>query len=177
MLMDAIKRTLCLRNATLGCALYLSKTHQYLLMQDRGGGIWVQHKDCRYIVPPPGGSVFQVQGRPLPFQRWLTLMHRLVRQDGRVGLDPKIPYKCAVQRLYGEHYKSNRPIVDEPLTKRSVLKALNPYIAHRSKEERIPFLINFRFNLFLFSLDIKIPGRARIYPDADFSTHQRCMAT
>nr|APF29255.1 mating type MAT1-1 locus protein [Morchella importuna]AVI60816.1 mating type protein MAT1-1-1 [Morchella importuna] len=132
MLMDAIKRTLCLRNATLGCALYLSKTHQYLLMQDRGGGIWVQHKDCRYIVPPPGGSVFQVQGRPLPFQRWLTLMHRLVRQNGRVGLDPKIPYKCAVQRLYGEHYKSNRPIVDEPLTKRSVLKALNPYIAHRT---------------------------------------------
>nr|AVI61099.1 mating type protein MAT1-1-1 [Morchella septimelata] len=132
MLMDAIKRALCLRNATLGCALYLSKTHQYLLMQDRGGGIWVQHKDCRYIVPPPGGSVFQVQGRPLPFQRWLTLMHRLVRQDGRVGLDPKIPYKRAVQRLYGEHYKSNRPIIDEPLTKRSVLKALNPYIAHRT---------------------------------------------
>nr|WLS48982.1 MAT1-1-1 protein [Morchella pulchella] len=132
MLMDAIKRALCLRNATLGCALYLSKTHRYLLMQDRGGGIWVQHKDCRYIVPPPGGSVFQVQGRPLPFQRWLTFMHRLIRHEGRVELDPKVPYKCAVQRLYGEHYKSNRPIIDEPLTKHSVLKALNPYIAHRT---------------------------------------------
>nr|QQL94637.1 MAT1-1-1 protein [Morchella sp. Mes-6] len=133
MILDSVKRAIYLRNATLGCALYLAKIHQYLLMQDRGGGIWVQHRDCRYIVPPPGGSVFHVRGIAFPFQGWLGLIHRLVRMEGRVALDPKVPFKYSVQKLYDEHHKNNKPTTfGEPLSKRSTLKALNPYIAHRA---------------------------------------------
>nr|AIU38080.1 Mat1-1-1 [Tuber borchii] len=136
-----------MRNATLGCALYLSD-RGYILMQDRIGCIWVQHENSPVIVQPPGGITFNVSGELLPYDKWLGAIQSTVRHQGRVPLDPEVPYVVSVLRLYCGYYQPGQPwtaqdsaipaaIINGDQTLARVprsqqLRALNPYVAQRS---------------------------------------------
>ncbi|KAG0138538.1 mating type protein MAT1-1-1 [Tuber indicum] len=136
-----------MRNATLGCALYLSD-RGYILMQDRIGCIWVQHENSPIIVQPPGGVTFTVSGELLPYDKWLGAIQSTVRHRGRVPLDPEVPYVVSVLRLYCGYYKPGQPWTAQDATIPAVivngdealarippsqhLRALNPYVAQRS---------------------------------------------
>ncbi|KAG0640470.1 mating type protein MAT1-1-1 [Tuber brumale] len=144
---NKLERRLIMRNATLGCALYLSD-RGYILMQDRIGCIWVQHENSPVIVQPPGGLTFTVSGELLPYDKWLGAIQSTVRHQGRVPLDPEVPYVVSVLRLYCGYYKPGQqwtpqdatiPAVivsgDEALARvprSQQLRALNPYVAQRS---------------------------------------------
>lgn len=133
-------RALVLWNATLGGAQYLTQTHDYYAFRDTMGTIWVQSKRAAQILPPPGSVVLDIIGDVFPYQEWLVRMHKKVRKQGKHPLDPDLPYHVAVIRLYSEYYKNN-PFADTDIGVRGPrraanpgpLKALNPYIAHRSK--------------------------------------------
>lgn len=137
-------RTVILRNATLGAAHHLSTFHDYVLFSDTMGNIWVQHKSAPQIILPRNNSTFTIQGDNLPYKKWLCDIHKEVRKRGRRPLDPRVPYNVAVNRLYNEYYRNHPTLEAGMLTleaspassltaHRSHLKALNPYIAHRSK--------------------------------------------
>lgn len=133
-------RALVLWNATLGGAQYLTQFHDYYAFRDTMGTIWVQSKYAAQIMPPPGSAVLDIIGEMFPYQKWLVDMHKKVRKQGKHPFDPDIPYRVAVMRLYSEYYKTN-PYADVDIgvrpsrraTNTGPLKALNPYIAHRSK--------------------------------------------
>lgn len=131
-------RALVLWNATMGGAQYLTQFHNYYAFRDSMGTIWVQSKLAAHIMPPPGGVVLDITGEELPYQAWLVRMRKKVRKQGKHPLDPDLPYRVAVIRLYSEYYK-NHPFgeIGVRTSRRGVssgpLKALNPYIAHRSK--------------------------------------------
>lgn len=139
------ERALILWNATLGAAQYLTHTHNYYAFKDCMGTIWVQSRCAPHIMPPPSSTALDIIGDRLPYQEWLILMHRKVRREGRCPFDPSIPYRVAVIRLYSEYYRSHpfvettvSPVEIPPCTPHraansGLLKALNPYIAHRSK--------------------------------------------
>lgn len=136
--LNPLQKAVVQQNSILGCALFLSEIHGYVLMQDKNGDIWVQHKQSPRILLPPGGRVFHVEGKPLPYDRWLELVHRVVRLRGKTSLDPGLSYQAAIMRVYnGQNQNSPLMEVDSRhvaiSSRRAVLKALNPYIAHRSK--------------------------------------------
>ena len=145
---NRIQKRLVMRNATLGCAMYLSD-RGYILMQDRIGCIWVQHENSPVIVQPPGGITFNVSGDLLPYDKWLGAIQSTVRHQGRVPLDPEVPYVVSVLRLYCGYYQPGQPWTAQDsaipaviingndtlarVPRSQQLRALNPYVAQRCK--------------------------------------------
>jgi hypothetical protein len=150
---SATERCLILRNATLGCALYLSK-RGYILMQDSVGGVWVQHCNAPIIIQPPGGFTFNVVGSSLPLCPWLHAIQDDVRFAGRVAFDPEVPYVISVMRLYSGSYALGLPWspsdANTPVTvvrgndrlagisPAKVTRALNPFVAQRCMSLILP---------------------------------------
>ncbi|RPA90940.1 hypothetical protein L873DRAFT_1715952 [Choiromyces venosus 120613-1] len=135
-----------MRNATLGCAMFLSN-RGYILMQDKIGCVWVQHENAPVIIQPPGGVTFTVAGSLLPYDSWLITIQSTVRRQGRVPLDPEVPYVISVLRLYHGYYQPGQSWTHFDLTIPAVIvvgdeamahvplsqqRALNPYVAQRS---------------------------------------------
>lgn len=144
-----------LRNATLGCALFLAG-QGYVLMQDRIGYIWVQHEKSRVIVQPPGGITFTVSGTQMPLSRWLKDIRDAVWFIGEEALDPNVPYILAVMKLYCGSDTTHVPLSPDvrppavdigggeqhstPLPN-ATARALNPFLAQRCISFYIPLLV------------------------------------